>query len=346
LNVNICPECGVPEPFNQGQTWLDNGDIVQRVNEEARIAFMECENLDPLFKGVVNISSRGTKAYMNRLFPEEVKNMLRTGQLQPEIFAETIMNYCHVIGYGRYEQVDYRYQRDEDDFSIFHIYEPFSVPAAAGAIIGVISAMVGGEHAVSYEEISPGLYQFTTRWTEYSEVLKEKMKLHAYRHKEGDVELERCSTCGCPKALCAYRWDLGMGTIKHDYTGRRMAVLGPEMLDPLFAALEAELGETIPRAVVEAQRRFVRTGFYSMDVVQAEEDLRTQLALRGLGNLRKFKIDKKGAHLRLSNACLHLMLTGLLQGHFETAFDVESVVDWELSQEGNLEVEVKPKAAV
>ncbi|MFW6113465.1 MAG: hypothetical protein ACOC78_00905 [Actinomycetota bacterium] len=358
IEIKRCPECDIPEPFAQGQMWLNNGDIVQRVNPRARIAFVERENLDPLFANIgdiigvpiepfiVNIAARGTERFMRQLIPDEAKEMIQAKSMQPAAFAETILTYCHIIGYGKYEFVDSRYERDPDDYAVIRIHDPFSVPEAAGAIAGVLSAMVGGEHAVSYEEISPGLYEFTTRWTEYPEVYKERLQIQEYVHKDEDIELEHCGTCGCPRALSAYRWDLDNGTIKQKITGKRMTTLGPELLDPVFTALEQELGEAIPRAVVEAQRRFIRTGIYTLDVMEAEEDLRTQLALRGLGNLHYFKIDEQGAHLDLHNPCLHLIVAGMVQGNFEMAFGVESDIEWELNGQGNLEVQVTPKTSM
>ncbi len=77
--------------------------------------------------------------------------------------------------------------------------------------------------------------------------------------------------------------------------------------------------------------------------VSEEGDLRTQLALRGLGDLREIKMGSKGLRMRIDNAAVHLMIVGLAQGFFEMAFDVESGVEWELSEEGDLEVEVKPQ---
>jgi hypothetical protein len=47
--------------------------------------------------------------------------------------------------------------------------------------------------------------------------------------------------------------------------------------------------------------------------------------------------------MRVDNATCYLMTAGLAQGLFEMAFDVESYVEWELSQEGDLEVEVTPQ---
>lgn len=358
MDVNICPECGVPEPFNQGQVWLNNWDIVQGVNHEARLGFIECENLDPLFRKieeiigisieglVVNITARGVERYMSNYIPEAIKEMILTKQIELQTFTGAILDYCHILGYGKYELLDFRYEKDADDYSILRIDAPFSVPEAAGSIAGVTSALVGSENAVSYKKVSPGLYEFVTRRSEYPDVLKEKMKPTPYRRRDGDIELERCATCGVPKALSGFSWHLDRGLIVNKLTGRRMAILGPELLDVLFKALEEELGETIPTVVVEAQRRFVKTGFYSMDEISNEGDFRTQLALRGMGNLREITIGSHGIHLRIDNAAGYLLTVGMVQSIFEIAFNIDSIVAWELSEEGDLEVDVKPQAVI
>lgn len=358
LDIKLCPECKVPEPFYQGQVWLDNGDIVQRLNEKARLILLECESLDPMFENIariiglpidriiINTTARATKYYLDRLIPKELKEMIKSKIISPNHLIDSITTYCQVIGYGGYEFVDYSYNNSPDDFSKLRIMKPFCVPEAAGALTGAISASVGGEHKVDYEEISPGLYEFVTHWTEYHEVFKEKLQIHEYSRRGGDIEWEKCPSCGCPKALRDFKWRLDWGIIVNSETGRRMALLGPELLDPIFKALEQELGETIPEVVVEAQRRFVRTGFYSIDILETEESLRNQLALRGLGNLKAFKVDKRGAFLSLDNACMHLILAGLIQGNFELAFDVDSDIEWELTEEGDLDLEVTPKKAI
>ena len=87
--ASTCPECMVPSSFSAGQSWLDNGDIVQKTSESARMMFMECQNLDPLFAniGIIigfpveeliqNISARGAAIYMERLIPQEMKELIR-----------------------------------------------------------------------------------------------------------------------------------------------------------------------------------------------------------------------------------------------------------------------------
>lgn len=354
LDVSACPQCNVPSSFSAGQAWLDNGDIVQKSNEYARMIFLECENLDPLFANmgdiigfpveelIQNITARGSAIYMDRLIPGELKDLIRSKVIDFGFLIKAVIQYCHVLGYGKYQFVGLRYEADSGDYYRQRVLKPFSVPMAAGSLAGVVAAAVGGEHSVTCEEVSRGLYEFTTGWTEYPDVIKERLSLRAYEHCPGGMGFECCPGCGCPTALSGFRWRLEDGIIENRQTGRRMAVLGADFLDSVFDALESELGETIPAVVIEAQRRFTKTGFYSIEQVQNEEEFRTQLALRGLGNLRMIRMGTQGLRLRLENAAAYLMVVGMAQGLFEMALDVDSNVEWELSRQGELLVEVRP----
>jgi hypothetical protein len=122
-----------------------------------------------------------------------------------------------------------------------------------------------------------------------------------------------------------------------------MAILGDAELDPVFQELEAELGDTIPRVVVESQRRFTKSGHFTSEDLMDEQGFRTLLALRGLGNLKELEMKRKGMRLRLENAALPLIVIGQAQGFFEMGFDTESTADWQLSDDRILELEVKPR---
>lgn len=352
----VCGTCGVPERFHQLNTWMTDGDIVQSTNHEARMAMAECESVDPVFRAVgnaigasidhlvINIIARGTQLYMDSLIPPPVKEMIRGKTLEVRDFAQGVMDICHAIGYGKYRFLDYRYENDEDDFCRISIYRPFSILETSGAFAGVIASSVGGEHSVTYEEVSPGLYELTTGWTTYTEVLKERLTLNQYTPRQGDVDLEGCPECGIPRLLTSMcDWDLENGVIRNKDNGYRMAIFSPGLMDTVFEALEWELGEEIPRLVVDAQRAYVRDGFQPIDFTRPLEEVRQQLAVRGLGKLRDCAMGERGATLRLENSCMRLPLIGLLQGSFERIHGVGSEVEWEVSGEDTLSVEVRSK---
>lgn len=353
LEMGVCQGCGIPLAFAQLNRWHTDGDITQAGNEQARMAFVECENVDPLFRElgrllghsidhlVINIVARGTQLYMDTLTPQEVKEMIRNKTIDMAAFSQGVIDICHAIGYGKYEFLGYRYENDPEDYCKIRITKPFSILETSGAFAGVVASSVGGEHSVTFEEVAPEVYELTTGWTTYPEVVKEKLRLQLYRRKEGDVELERCQECGTPSRLSSMcTWDLENGIIRNRANGCRMSVLGPGLMDTVFDALEWELGEEIPQMVVEAQSGIVRQGFPAFPLELPFEEVRTEIALRGLGNLRELRLEEGKARLRIDNSCMRLLVVGWLKGSFEMLRGGECEASWQVSPAGSLEVEL------
>jgi len=352
----LCPECGAHDYVSGQHLWLDNGDIVMNTGQTERLVFFECENLDPLMSGIeeiigvsiehIVISSyrRALRMYLTSLLPDNVSELVRDRALDLKTVDDGFRDIAKLTGSGKYEFVDMRYEQDEKDFFTVNITKPYSLLMCVAGHAAAMEAVLGYDHGVTYAEAGPGAYAITAFPSEHPQELKGRMFLFPYHHQEGEIDLERCGTCGGPKALSAFKWDLDNGIIAHKITGRRMAVQGPNELEPIFNELENELGDTIPEAIVEAQRRFTKTGFYTMETVSDTDDFRTQLALRGLGNLKDLKASKKGLRMRLDNATLHLMIMGMMQGIFDSAFDTDSTVEWELSDDQQLQLEVTPKS--
>jgi hypothetical protein len=352
--IELCPECGIPEYLIHMNLWLNNGDIVKRIDQRARMAFIESENLDPLFNiiterigasfegMIIDMVARGVRFYLNRLIPKDIRNSIKAREMEFMPFIEGQRTMALLSGQGKWEFLDYRYENDAHDYSLHRIMNPYSVPCICGTLAGAIGAMVGGEIGVTCWEVSPDEYEMTTYWTVPPEGLKEKLPLREYHHRNGDSELRRCATCGGPASLSGFVWFLDKGIIKNVFTSRRMILLSPDLLDPIFEELEAEFGEEIPKAIVEAQRAFVKAGYYTIADIGDEGDVRTYLALRGMGNLKEMKLGANRMRMRIDNAALPLMVVGLAQGLFEMAFGVESNVQWEIFEEGDLELEVTP----
>jgi hypothetical protein len=351
-----CPECGVPAYITQEHSWLDNGDIVHSRDKARRLVFIESESIDPLIKGIeelldlsiehVVIASvkENIRAPLSLFVPRDLRERIRSREVDYRPVLDTFAQVSLNMGRGRLEVLDLRYRGDEDDFCAFRMTEPFSLPLNCGARAAGIEAILGYAHDVRYEQVSPQVYDITVFPATHSEGL-ERMFRDDYLHKTGDITLERCPGCGGPRGLAAYEWHQERGVILDASTQRRMIMLAPYELDPVFQELEDELGPTIPSIVVEAMRRYTSTGFFSLWNAMNEDEFRAQFALRGLGDVREAKARKGGLRLRLDNAILHLLIVGSMQGAFEAVTGSASKVEWELSGKKELIVEVTPASS-
>ena len=356
MEIRRCPECGVPGHFGDNHLWLNSGVIVPKGNQKHRMVFIESENIDPLYRCieeilgipidriVINAQGRSTRDYMNKWLPSKFKEEVNNRTLPLEPMIEMIEGNERMLGYGASRLLEVKYEGEEgENFILKYIAEPYSLPNWCGQLAGSCEAVSDRYHAIIYSETAPRAYNVLAYMAEPPDELEDRVLRKEYRHRDGDFELAMCPTCQSPQALSQFEWLLDRGVIRHRINGRRMVICGDASLQSTFDELEYELGDTIPHTVVEAQRRFIKTGFFSGEDLGDEGSMRDYFALRGLGDLREIKIGRKGISLRLDNAGLHLMLVGMVQGIFEMAFDVESSVEWGLSGEGDLTVEVSPK---
>lgn len=356
--INVCPQCGIPLYITSQHEWMDNGVIQASRETRHRLVFFECGNLDQLFEGIaelveapiehmiIDASRRSTRSYMDRVVSDDLKAMIRAGDIDLRLVFDSTFLIWRSMGYGKLSLGEVRFEGKKDDYITVLAERPYSVPLSVGNFAGSIEAIVGREPGFKYEETTPGVYEITIFESENPPDLKERLRWKGYdrRYKRGDIEFARCEGCGAPALLKEFNWDQVNGSIRSTVTGRRMVMTGPSMIDPIFDELETELGDTIPRIVVEAQRRYIRSGFFAVEEVTSEENMRRQVALRGLGNLKELKMGRKGVRLHIENVALPLLVVGLTQGTFEKAFNMGSEVEWEISDDGDLEIEVIPSA--
>lgn len=354
--IETCPQCGLPLYISGQHAWLPNGVIQAQRESRQRLVLFECGNFDPLFRGiaeligvpierlVIDASRRSTRDYMRYVVPDDVKKMIRNRELDLKLVFDSTFLIWRAMGYGKLSLEAVRFEGKSDDFISVIAERPYSVPLAVGNFAGSLEAILGREPGVDYEETRPGVYRITVYEAENPVELKSRLRWKGYgmEYKEGGLELERCASCEAPLALREFKWDLANGSIRSAVTGRRMVMTGPSMIDPIFEELEEELGEAVPRVVVEAQKRFVKSGFFAVEEVTTEEGMRDKLAVRGLGYLEYLRMGRRSVELKMVNVALPLLGVGLAQGLFEKAFNIESRVEWELTPDGDLLVEVMP----
>lgn len=349
--MKICQECGVPYAVIKELVWHENGVLTQSRDPDHRMVFYESDDLDNLFLGIEDIigvpvehiviesKRREVKEYVEKLLPAAFRKMARYGGLG--MMIRKLSSVGRAYGYGNVRLADKKVRFNDGDYVTMVIDNPHSILFYCGENLGAWEAIDGRESRVRYEEITTGTFEVTNYIGKHPIELRERLQSPHYSYKPGDIHFERCPLCHVPLDVAACKWNLELGTITDPSTARRMAVFGPAGFEAVLDDLEAELGETIPETVIEAQRRYIRKLLAREGLGRGEESFRRMFALRGLGNLVSLEVREGRMSATIENSCLALLMVGLMQGAFELLFGHEKTgCEWEERQDGDLLIAV------
>lgn len=371
--TEVCPECGVPLMVSQGMEWDNSGVICLSLNPRRRSVFYESDVVDNLFEGIGDIIGmpvdhiviesrrRDVRRFIERTFPSDIEESL---EYQRDLESETdpaqkeakrnrlfemrkgytlqVDEIGRVYGYGNIQLSD-RWEKGEDfAWRTLVISDPHSMLFYPAEMLGSVEGFEQIDMQVGYELIGENTYAVSVYPGSHPLELKERLRRKHYGFKPGDIEFERCSTCGVPLEISRCKWDLEAGTIIDGLTGRRMAIYGPEAMEAVLDDLESELGEVIPEVAIESQRRYIKSAWKEEEWRRDAADFRRMIAARGVGNLTRFEGDRSGLTLTIQNSSLHLLLVGAIQALVEMAYGVEdSSYEWDLAEDGDLTVTIK-----
>jgi ribosomal protein L37E len=351
--IKLCPECGVPRRIIRENIWQSNGKIVERKNPAHRMIFIEDDSISGVFGRIEEILGLSIERiiveserklaydYVSHFVPAIVRKFVRLTHI--DLSSRSTALQGQLMGFGDIEIISKRLKGDEGDYIRLGVKNAWFPAALSGIVAGSMEALICKECTATYEEKSPGYFEFTTSVSTRDRVFEERLPLPEYSNKRGDIKLERCGTCGGPAALRDFEWQIGPGMIANRQSGQRVVLTGPGEYEAIFKEMEKELGEDITRAVIEAQRGFVKGGPFQAEDTRDPSRLRTELAFRGLGNLRKSEWLDGRLSMRLENPCLNPVLIGMVLGLFELAAGGEGEAEWEQATDGDLTIEISPK---
>lgn len=351
-----CPSCGAPLLFVSNHRWMKGGVTVQSLDPDHRMVLIEVDNLDLLFRKIedlltvpieriiIETKRRATRDYIDRLTPPEVKEGVRKKEIPVEPLIQANNAISVVMGYGKPVLEGYRLEYDDEDHLTQVVINPYSVPLWCGDMTGAVESVTSRDNDVVYKSLAEDRVWIKVFPSEHPPQFRERLQTKKFPYREVDYALETCEGCGGPAELSWFSWETKGGTIKDKNTGRRVCMVGPAYLEAVFDEMEREIGEEIPRTIVEAQRQFVKEGgIYSPSDIGTLDEFRRLLAVRGLGYLEEFQVKHDGLFMRLINPALHLLMVGLLQGYYEVLFDLpSSVASWSLDGPV-MELEIKER---
>ncbi|MBN2169180.1 MAG: hypothetical protein JW738_08040 [Actinobacteria bacterium] len=342
-----CSYCGVPEAFHADVQWTSDGTIHQKWNPDHRRFFYETSGLDLLFKNlkellgdtidhiVVEAVRKTTYDYFDSLFSGIKGQAIRA--LPRKKLYEKVAEMGPTFGIGHLELMDVK----RHDYVKIRGRNIYSTLLHKGDLVGIYNSIEGVPAEVHVEENGGSCVFTITAGDKSSDDLSERLERVVLPRKPGELDFKKCPDCGLPLYLNDCHWNIGEGIITDNKTKRNMSLIGPEGLDAIFRELEDELGEDIPRIIIEAQRRYVVDTFKPTELGQEAENLEFLLALRGMGNLVQFILGDDLMQAVVENADPPLMVAGMLEGFFELITVKKSESEYIQSNDGTLEIRIK-----
>jgi hypothetical protein len=346
--VKICKTCGVPVRIGKDHNWNRDGTITQKRDPDHRMLFFDSDSIDGLFanieqligvsleKIIVESKARATRAYISQLLRGARGKVARIIGL--ERIIRRVVEQGRILGYGDIVVTEFNWK---ENYMFCEIGRPYSLKLFCGDLMGANEAIRKVAGTVSYEEIGPDRYLIKNHQAPHAPELEDRLLPKPRPRKPGDITYETCPGCGVPVEIGPFSWDLVKGVITHRETGMRMAMFGPGGLQSVFDELEAELGESIPETIVEAQKMYVRQNPYLRWKGFGKEGVRRWLAIQGLGNLVSLDQGESGFSACIENPAIPTILVGSALGFFEYTTGTRGSARWSVSDDGDLLVEVR-----
>ncbi len=371
--MEVCKTCHVPSIISSMFNWDDNGIISISGSPKASMVFYESDNIDNMFRGLEDVigvpiehivmerKRRDTRKFMERVFPEKIERLatilggekvdkvssVDAGLRQEILEIGDMVNsqatsIGMVYGYGDIKFSSLWEFWDRFPWRTQIIRKPYSMIFFSADMLATVEAFEQRDMRVKYEKVWEDIYLMSTVPGEHPIELADRMKRKSFEVKPGDISHDRCPECGVPAPVARCKWDLQEGTIIDSDTERRMAFFDPAAMDIVFDDLEAELGESVPEAIIEAQRRTWKLSMSLDNWKRSGYDFKSHAAIRGLGNITAFKADEKRLALTVENPSMHLAMVGMAIALYELAWGAEnSTHEWHRTDDGDLVITVE-----
>ncbi|MDD5748804.1 MAG: hypothetical protein PHP64_07160 [Actinomycetota bacterium] len=345
--IPVCRACRVPKRVSNDLVWNSDGTITQKRDPEHRLIFFESAAIDQLFPHIENLigmpidkiviegKARATRAYMEKSLlgiQGPLARLIGLGRI-----IQTVITQAKIMGYGKTHIKEFSWTKR---YLVAQVENPYSLYLFCGDLLGAIEAVRRQEGNLSWEQVEPGKYEMRVFHAPHPPELSSRLMLKTLPRKNGDIELNRCPDCKLPLEISNSKWDLENGIIKHKDSGVRMAIFGPLEIQSIFDELAAELGEDIPRIIIEAQRMYTLSHMRPEWKNANKTDMRKWLALQGLGNLVDIEKADEGASVLIENPAIPLLTTGVASALYEFRTKRPCSYNWKITPDGVLSIDL------
>ncbi|OFW55541.1 MAG: hypothetical protein A2Y75_09515 [Candidatus Solincola sediminis] len=327
-----CGECGIPLGIARTHNWNSNGTITEKGDPRHRMLLFESDNLDRLWRRlsevlgvtlehlwelVITSKSHATRSFLHSSLPwwtNLLVHFLGYRSAISRVEAQGLL-----MGYGKITLGGQYPERGRPERVTVFIEDPYSLPLFCGDCRGSAEVLERRDVEITYQALDARRHQIdmTMKDQHMGEGLFEWRE--PALEPGGDIEYERCLSCGSPLELKRFAWNLDTGVIRDTETGRRIALFGSQGLILVFQQLVHEFGDRVMEAITEIERENTLTAMSRAEAESGFEGLRMLAAIRGMGLITRLEMDETGMNISITNPSIPAYLAGLALGIFELA---------------------------
>jgi hypothetical protein len=349
MGLERCSYCGIPIYVRAAASWNDDGTVTGRYARRTRVVQVYADEINHVLSGIgdrigldigriVVEGERKAAVQFSRDLMASIPSLLAAvfhNRVMARPLNWFLFRSAKNAGLGDGKMLEYRWGRS----LVAEFSDPFNVPILAGDILGTVEAFYGKTAEVSWEQHgSMALIKIATR-EGASHVTDERLRPVLPPTVTARVELDRCPRCGIPLEVSRrYSFDLRSGIATEVSTERRIVTVIIDSLYSVFKELANELGEEIPRMIVDLESEYIMENAPPVEPPLTADAMRVllgDLAIKGMGNPVRVSVPAEGElEVRIDNPFSEELLAGRVLGYFRALRGGAEEIEWTPDTDG------------
>lgn len=320
----------LPSLFRLYLRWGSNGTIEIRLDRTQRVALVESDLLDEVYKRIEEMMGfpigrivfeaerAAAKATVDALVPRKLDILVRNRLVMHPV-SRFFQFISRIAGLGDFDTVFYHVYKG----SLARVRNPVNRDILAAMVVGAFESAEGVVYDCTWVEFGDDLYLLIMPSGRKPDIAP-RMAPDVVKPLPGNRELALCRRCGLPVDLNHLKWRLEDALIIDSRRDVRMSFIDGYAFSAVFRELIAELGDDIIPVIIEASREHARRGIEATGIAdgtlerdEAYDRFLDLLPLYGQGNPVARELSGHSLAVTIENPYSTHLLAGQLLAAYE-----------------------------
>lgn len=342
MPIASCSICGTPLILGKRTRWFPDGSLRASDDTALRLVFVDTEELNSLFASLSEQLGTPLEQYVqdgardfSRRYVTLLLRLLNRQDLdhypgEESIYA-LLCDHMRIWGLASPTISEYR---DHEGFTL-ELLNPFNPVLTCGYFSGAAEVLEGSPASCSWEDDAEGGHMDVTLLESADAPPEISTDTVLSEPGKGNIEFPRCPECGVPQQVSRISWDTDSGIITDLANGRRVAMIGADILEVAFKLMSEDLGGHVLQRVVETEREHAREVLFPVLHPSSDPlEMRSRFASLGHGDITAEVKDKTVFKIR--HPFNPHFMAGRVLGFYEGWRKERVAAAWKVSEWGTV----------